>query len=160
MKKLTLILVVLLVVAGVVYFFINSEIKSPEFKSFENIQLDSISQDNVISVKADLILKNPNIVEAKLLSTDLSILTQNTKVGSVYLVKITDIHPNSDFKLPLSFKIYLNKVIETQGLSGILEKALNEERKFTLNFNGVCRIQVNKQLFKVPVNYTEEIVLK
>lgn len=160
MKKLTLIIVLVSVIVGVAFFILNSKIKTPEFKSFENIQFDSISSDNVASFKGDLVLNNPNIMVAKLLSTDLSIYTQNTKVGSVYLVKVTDIYAKSDFQLPLTFKIYLNRVLETQGLSGILEKALNKERKFTLNFNGICRIQVNKQLFKIPINYTEDIVIK
>ena len=160
MKKWFLLLIVILVGAG--YYFYQqglTSIKQPEFKSVSNVVVDSVIK-YMAYVKCDVNFYNTNRLGAQLYNTELKILSNDVEVGQVFQSSHTQIPPQSEFKVPLSFKIDLIKAGYSQTLSGLLNQALSKEKKLPVKFKGVARIKALGITQKVEIEFQDELLIK
>ncbi len=160
MKKWVIFLSLIIAATLSALWLLSESIQAPEFVKIDNCRLSEPDKNNMILCEVDVVLKNPNKVAAKLIFTDISVYSDNLKLATISQTSVTDIPANQQFSLPLSCKINLINVIGSQGLSGLLEKALSSEKKIPLTFTGHCRVSVDGQVYRIPVNVSETIVLK
>lgn len=160
MKRWVIFLSLLIVAAFAALYLLSESIQAPEFVKIENCRLSKPDQNNIMLCEVDVVLKNPNKIAAKLIFTDINVFSDDLKLATISQTSVTDIPANQQFSLPLSCKINLINVIGSQGLSGLLEKALSSEKKLPLNFTGQCRVSVDGHVYRIPINVSETIVLK
>ncbi len=159
MKKTAVISILVLCAASITFWYLSNRIQSPEFVKIANIQLSDF-ENNVATCHADVVLLNPNKFKAKLIYTDISVFSNDLKVANISQTSVSEIPAHKEFSLPLSCKINLINSIGSQGLSGIIEKALSSEKKLPLNFEGHCRVVINGNAYKIPISFQETIVFK
>lgn len=160
MKKWVIFLSLFILIVSSTVWLLSESMQAPEFVKIENCRLSELDKNNEVLCQVDVVLRNPNNVEAKLIFTDISVFSNDLKLATISQTSVTDIPANQQFSLPLSCKINLINVIGSQGLSGLLEKALSSEKKLPLNFTGHCRVSVDGHVYRIPVNVNETIVLK
>mgnify|MGYP001168766179 CR=1 FL=1 len=155
------IFIALLVVIGVGYYIYQQgiSIKQPEFKSISNFNVDSVVK-YMAYVKCDVNLYNPNKLGAQLYNTELKILSNGVEIGEVFQSSHTEIPPQSEFIVPLSFKIDLIKGGYSQTLSGLINQALSKEKKLPVKFKGVARIKALGITQKVDIEFDDELTIK
>lgn len=159
MKKWIFLLILLLVGVGYYLYQQGVAIKQPEFKSVSNIVVDSVVK-YMAYVKCDVNFYNPNRLGAQLYNTELKILSNDVEVGQVFQSSHTEIPPQSEFKVPLSFKIDLIKAGYSQTLSGLINQALSKEKKLPVKFKGVARIKALGITQKVDIEFQDELLIK
>lgn len=159
MKKTAVISFLILCAVSITLWYLSNRISSPEFIKIANIRLSEID-NNFATCQADVVLLNPNKFNAKLIYTDISVFSNDLKVASINQTSVSEIPANKEFSLPLSCKINLVNSIGSQGLSGIIEKALSSEKKLPLKFEGHCRVVVKGRAYKIPISVQETIVFK
>lgn len=159
MKKWIFLLILLLVGVGYYLYQRGVAIKQPEFKSVSNIVVDSVVK-YMAYVKCDVNFYNPNRLGAQLYNTELKILSNDVEVGQVFQSSHTEIPPQSEFKVPLSFKIDLIKAGYSQTLSGLINQALSKEKKLPVKFKGVARIKALGITQKVDIEFQDELLIK
>lgn len=135
MKKWVIFLSLIIAATLSALWLLSESIQAPEFVKIDNCRLSEPDKNNMILCEVDVVLKNPNKVAAKLIFTDISVYSDNLKLATISQTSVTDIPANQQFSLPLSCKINLINVIGSQGLSGLLEKALSSEKKITSYFH-------------------------
>lgn len=160
MKKWAIILSLLLIVLIYAVWILSESVQSPEFVKIENCQLSKPDKNQTIVCHADVVLNNPNNINAKLIYTDINVYSDQLKVANISQTSVTNIPANNQFSVPITCNISLINAIGSQGLSGIIEKALSSERHLKLSINGFCRVSVNGHVFRIPVNYQETLVIK
>lgn len=160
MKRLVLISVIVLSFAAFTFWYLSSRVKSPEFIKIVNVRFSDVDDQNIATCQADVILLNPNQFEAKLVFTDINVFSNDLKVASISQTSVSEIPANMEFSLPLFCKINLINTIGSQGLSGILEKALSSEKKLPLKFEGYCRVVVKGHAYRIPISVEETIIIK
>ena len=152
MKRLIVIVGLILIVSSAVFWYFSRQLQSPQFVKITNCRFSDISEEQIATCIAEVVLYNPNEYNAKLVYTDINVFSND--------LKVTNIPANQEFSLPLSCKINLLNVIGAQGLSGLLEKALSSEKKIPLKFEGHCRLVVDHNIYRIPISAEETIVFK
>lgn len=160
MKRIFLLLtIVILLVIGGIYIFKSYKIHSPEFVGIRNIELINVT-DQSANVKAILVFHNPNTFEAQLLNTQIKVFSNDVFIAEVSQNDLTKIGASQDFDVPFSFSVDLIRLGLSQGLAGLIDQALSTEKKLPLRFEGYCRIRSKNDIFKIPINFEEQIVFQ
>jgi LEA14-like dessication related protein len=160
MKKLLLFLVLIAVViiAGKWIYDIRS-FKEPVFRDIRNLQVIKL-EGQLAEISADALFNNPNSFTATLLNTELKVYSNDVLLGQVSQTHITEIPAESDFDIPLTFKVDLLKLGMSQGISGMVENLMNDERLIPVRFEGYCRIRNEDATYKIPITYEDKLVFK
>jgi LEA14-like dessication related protein len=160
MKRLIVIVGLILIVSSAAFWYFSTRLQSPKFIKITNCRFSEISEEQIATCLAEVVLYNPNQYNAKLVYTDINVFSNDLKVATISLTSVTNIPANQVFSLPLSCKINLLNVIGAQGLSGLLEKALSSEKKIPLKFEGHCRLVIDHNVYRIPISAEENIVFK
>ena len=156
MKKWLLLAVILITVAA--WFWIKAQNYRPEFRRVENLMVQS--SGNSATVNADLILFNPGMFKAELISTELSVYSNEVKIAHISQTNLAELNPNEEFKLPVTCRLDLRNLALSQGMSAWIEKALNENRNLAIKLEGYCQVRFNKQSIRLPISHEETIQFK
>lgn len=111
-------------------------------------------------VSAIAVFNNPNTYGAVLLNTELKVYSNDILLGQVSQTQLTDIKALSDFEIPLKFTVDLLKLGMSQGISGMVENLMNEERIIPVKFEGYCRIRSKDRIYRIPVTYDDKLIFK
>ena len=92
-----------------------------------------------------------------LVGMEMDITVDEVLVTHLSQTKSAVIQPETDFIVPITFDVDINKVIgeNKSFLKGMLDKLLKDEVE--VNYKGYLKVQFLNQEFKVPVNYTESM---
>ncbi len=153
-KKIIILLV--LILAGVAAWFYFNPFKEPTFVAIKTIEVVKI-EGNIADVNAIAVFNNPNSLEATLLNTELKVFSNDASIGHVSQTALTSIQSNSNFEIPLHFKIDLVKMGYSQSLGGLIENALNRQKVFPVKFDGYCRIKTFGTVHKIPIEFADEL---
>lgn len=159
MKKILIIATLSLTIIVLLWLVFKPKVSPPQFLGISDIEVIS-SNAQATEIKANIRLYNPNKINAQLINTELSVLTDEVKFANISQVNISTIEPETEFKVPLKFNIDLVKFGSLQGLSRLLEKLLNENRQIPVKFSGYCRLRIDEDIYKIPIDYDETITLK
>lgn len=159
MKKIIIALLLLLAIGFGVYYYLLSNIKSPEFKEIRIVETTVLSLDKV-KVKAEAIFYNPNIQDGVLLNTEIKAYTKDIFIANISQLEKVDILSKQKFKIPLVFDVNPFQIGLSHGLSGIFENALKEEKELPIRFEGYCRIKSLNTIQKIPIVYEDIIKFK
>lgn len=148
MKKIVYLFAVTLLAVGC------SAPKAPDFKKVKNARVVK-AQGNLYTVTADAVYHNPNSMGGNLVGMEMDITVDEVLVTHLSQTKSAVIQPETDFIVPITFDVDINKVMgEDKGfLKGMLDKLLKD--KVDINYTGHLKVQFLSRQFEVPVNYTE-----
>lgn len=153
-KKILILLV--LIIAGIVAWLYFNPFKEPTFVAIKTIEVVKI-EGNIADVNAIAVFNNPNSMEATLLNTELKVFSNDASIGHVSQTALTNIQANTNFEIPLHFKIDLVKMGYSQSLGGLLENVLNRQKVFPVKFDGYCRIKTFGTVHKIPIEFADEL---
>lgn len=120
----------------------------------QNINILYNSNDSVIAV-SEAVFFNPNKIGAIILNTELNVHSNGIKVADISQTNNAEAKPESEFILQVNYAIDLKKLLNSQGLSGLISSALSRSCK--LEFNGYCRIMVREKIYKIPISSEQTI---
>lgn len=127
----------------------------PEFRKMENVKFKSISFSGgpSVTLKADAIFFNPNPVGANVTEVDLDVYINGKKVTNIRQDVRAEMKSNSEFTLPLDFKVPLKEVFNDlkPSLGNLLKK-----RKIDYRMDGTLKVGVGSVEVAVPVDYAGE----
>ena len=150
MKKILLI--------AVIAIFSSTSCEGPkdiEFKNMTNVRVTDFA-NKMITLEADAILHNPNIVSVNLVATDVILSVEGAEVGrAVQTTESVSIPAMSDFTVPLTTEFPLNKL----GKGGILGTALSvlTKKKVEVHYEGTVTVRVMEIDIPIPVDYKREV---
>lgn len=156
MKKWSIIASSVLIVVFLVYVFLNTKIKQPEYIGVKSFSYNLISERELM-VNIDLAFKNNNNFKALLINSNFKVSVDDVQIGSVSQTNVTKIDAMDTFNIPLVFKIDPLKFGLSQGVSGVLSMALDSERKIEARFTGYCRVKVSDEIYEIPVDVLKEL---
>lgn len=132
--------------------------KTPEFKTVKRARIVG-TQGSVYTVSADAIYFNPNSMGGDLTGMEMDIFVDDKKITHLSQDKSAVIPPESEFTVPISFDVDVNKVIKED--KNFLKSALDKLLKQSLEvkYKGHLKATFMTVKFKVPVDYTEEVSL-
>jgi len=130
--------------------------KAPDFKKVKNARVTK-AQGKMYTVTADAVYNNPNSMGGNLVGMEMDITVDEVLVTHLSQTKSAVIQPETDFIVPITFDVDINKVIgeNKSFLKGMLDQLLKDEVE--VNYKGHLKVQFLNQEFKVPVNYTESM---
>ena len=146
----------LLVMTISLYFGACSSPEKPVFKSLENVKLNSFSIKKPYSVtlNADAIYHNPNILGADITGMDLDVFVNKKKVTHITQDVIAKMPPKSDFVLPILLKVPLEEIFQDLNFKDLLGlKMIEYELKghLKVGFGGIDA--------KIPFSHSGEEAL-
>lgn len=147
------------IIASYLIFKQSIKLVEPEFLGIENLEFER-SEGEIQTLKLNIILKNPNKFRAQLLNMEIDVYSEEVKIADIAETKVLDIPTNTPFPVPLTVRVNAKTLLESQGISGLLEKLLNSKREILLKFEGYIRIKIKNQIYKIPVNFHENIQIK
>ncbi|MFD0962794.1 hypothetical protein [Pseudofulvibacter geojedonensis] len=143
----------------ILFLSLNSCIKrNIEYQKLENIKIISVDS-NEITLSADAIFKNPNILGGKVFPEDLKVFIGEEEITSV---KSRDfkVPAVKEFSVPLEATIPFNKIpgYKKGGILGVIMGSLSKTHK--VSFKGILNYRVAgfKSIYKI--DHTEELKLE
>lgn len=127
----------------------------PEFRKMENISFQSLNFNKGLSatLKGDAVFFNPNMLGATVTGMDFDVFVNDKKVTKVNQKVSAEMAGNSEFKLPLEFKVPLTEVFkDIQSNLGNLFK----KKKIEYKLIGYIKISLGGMEVSVPVEYQGE----
>jgi len=130
--------------------------KEPEFLRIEEIKLDKLGLSGA-DIRAMMVFSNPNDFGLTVAGSDLEVIIDGKKAGTVVQSDEIAVKANSEFKVPVIAKIKQEDLFEDA--LGSLGKAIDIalSKKMKLKIQGKVFIKVFGKKIPVPVDYTDEV---
>jgi len=150
-KKTIIILLIILIPIGIYWIYTFNKIEAPEFIEVKFLNTDVVAFDNV-EIEGVVTFFNPNYKDCKLLNTELKASANGVFLGHIVQLEKVEIPSNATFSIPLKMKVNPVQIGLTEGISSLVEKALNQNKSFKIYIEGYSRIKVGETVYKVPIN--------
>ncbi len=127
--------------------------QEPTFLKLENVSFNSLvlKKPYSVTLKADAIFHNPNVLGAKITEMDFDVFINDKKTTQVRQDVTATMPANSDFTLPIECKIPLKEVFEDLKLKDLLSAKVLKYK-----MDGHLKIGLGNLEVKVPVTYEGE----
>lgn len=130
-----------------------SKLQQPEFIELENIKFKNITlpPNITLTFTSDAVINNPNSYQMTISKVDFDVMVDGKKT-SHFTQDLEVVMPaNSDFKLPLSFEIPLEK-------RGIIDtfKGAWKNKGIKIRSVGDITIRAGRVTFDIPFDYDDE----
>jgi LEA14-like dessication related protein len=127
----------------------------PEFRKMENVSLKSVSfKDGLsVSLNGEAVFFNPNLIGANVTEMDFDVFINGKKVTHINQDVSAEMKGNSEFKLPLDFKVPLKEVFKDAKptLGDIFKK-----KKIEYKLLGHLKVGLGNIEVSVPVEYEDQ----
>ena len=134
---------------------VNKEI---EYQKVENLKVLSLTSKD-ITLSADAIFKNPNILGGKVFPEDIKVFIEDTEVTTVKS-KEFKVPAVKEFSVPLEVTIPFDKIpgYKKGGILGVIMGGLSKTHK--VSFKGKLNYRVVGFKASYDINHTEELKLE
>ncbi|MCB9226277.1 MAG: LEA type 2 family protein [Chitinophagales bacterium] len=138
----------------------STEAVKPKFKTIQNIVVEDLNYTN-ITINADAVVFNPNPVSIYLNNVDVDIFVNEVLVSHVSQTAKTEIKKKDNFNIPLKTS-FTPKQLLKDNWAGLLSGALNslQNKQVDVKYTGSATFDVKGIEFSIPIDGTEEIILK
>jgi hypothetical protein len=150
-KRILVLFLIILIPFGIYWLYTFNKIEAPEFVEVKFLKTDVVAFDNV-EIEGVVTFYNPNFKDCKLLNTELKASANGIFLGHIVQTEKVEIPSNAPFSIPLKMKVNPVQIGLTEGISSLVEKALNHNTSFKLYMEGYSRIKVGETVYKVPIN--------
>ncbi len=147
MKKILLFLIIAFSTIGC------GEYDQIQFLGLKEVKVNGI-RNGVLLLSTQANFKNPNSFKGKLKSADIYVLYKGDTLAHVTNVEKLSVPPNSDFNVPLSLEVSMDK-LQKGLLSNIA--SLFKKKSVELEFKGSIKVASFGFSQTIPVNYKEEV---
>ena len=149
-KRILIILLIVLIPFGIYWIYTFNKIEAPEFIEVKFVNTEVVAFDNV-EIDGVVTFFNPNYKDCRLLNTELKASANGIFLGHIIQLEKVEIPSNAPFSIPLKMKVNPVQIGLTEGISSLVEKALNQNKSFKLFIEGYSRIKVGETIYKVPI---------
>lgn len=149
-KKAIISLLIILIPILFYWVYTFNKIEAPEFVEVKFLNTEVVAFDNV-EIEGEVTFFNPNYKDCKLLNTELKASANGVFLGQIIQLEKVEIPSNANFSIPLKMKVNPVQIGLTEGISSLVEKALNQNKSFKLLIEGYSRIKVGETIYKVPI---------
>lgn len=122
---------------------------------FRDVQDIALTNSNPAQLTGEAVFYNPNRAHGKLRSVKISIFVNDKLAGSIDEQPNMSIKGMSEFTVPLTVELEMDKVGLLDAVMGVLGA-----KKFDVHFTGHIRVSYGSVPFSVPVDYSKEVKLK
>lgn len=132
--------------------------KEIEYQKVENLKVRSLTSKD-ITLSADAVFKNPNILGGKVFSEDIKVFIENRAITTVKS-KEFKIPAIKEFSVPLEVTIPFDKIPGYQkgGILGVIMGSLSKTYK--IRFKGKLKYKVVGFKASYNIDHTEELKLE
>lgn len=149
-KKVIISILIILLPISIYWIYTFNKIEAPEFVEVKFLNTEVVAFDNV-EIDGVVTFFNPNYKDCKLLNTELKASANGIFLGHIVQIEKVEIPSNAPFSIPLKMKVNPVQIGLTEGISSLVEKALNQNKSFKLYIEGYSRIKVGETIYKVPI---------
>jgi hypothetical protein len=149
-KKIIFSILIILIPISIYWIYTFNKIEAPEFVEVKFLNTEVVAFDNV-EIDGVVTFFNPNYKDCKLLNTELKASANGIFLGHIVQIEKVEIPSNAPFYIPLKMKVNPVQIGLTEGISSLVEKALNQNKSFKLYIEGYSRIKVGETIYKVPI---------
>ncbi len=149
-KKVIISILIILIPISIYCIYTFNKIEAPEFVEVKFLNTEVVAFDNV-EIDGVVTFFNPNYKDCKLLNTELKASANGIFLGHIVQIEKVEIPSNAPFSIPLKMKVNPVQIGLTEGISSLVEKALNQNKSFKLYIEGYSRIKVGETIYKVPI---------
>lgn len=147
----------ILLVLVIVFFMGCSMPKEPEFNRMENTLVQKISSSEII-ILTDAVFDNPNGFGVTVSSVNIVAKANDVKTADIKQLKDVKMIGNKEFAIPLEIKIKPKELLNFGNLLKLVAGSM--EKKIDLNYKGSTTVKLMDLSYEIPIDYSEEIVLK
>ena len=159
-KILWLVFGLLLTIGALVtYRYFNGLLLAPEFKTIDSVEFQKIN-DSKAYFTAEATFFNPNDLEAQLLNSEIKVLSKGLEIAGISQSNYSKIRGKSAFKVRFNFYLDVSNLSLSHGLSGLLANMLSENKEIPVHFSGYTRVKSQGDVFKIPIESDQILVLK
>ncbi len=149
-NKIIFSILIILIPISIYWIYTFNKIEAPEFLEVKFLNTEVVAFDNV-EIDGVVTFFNPNYKDCKLLNTELKASANGIFLGHIVQIEKVEIPSNAPFSIPLKMKVNPVQIGLTEGISSLVEKALNQNKSFKLYIEGYSRIKVGETIYKVPI---------
>ncbi len=149
-KNTIISILIILIPISIYWIYTFNKIEAPEFVEVKFLNTEVVAFDNV-EIDGVVTFFNPNYKDCKLLNTELKASANGIFLGHIVQIEKVKIPSNAPFSIPLKMKVNPVQIGLTEGISSLVEKALNQNKSFKLYIEGYSRIKVGETIYKVPI---------
>ncbi len=133
--------------------------EKPEFLSVQNIEVKSISLNN-IELRAEALFLNPNDIGGRLESDSIKVYVNDVLVGNVKAQEFK-VPAREEFTLPLTATVNAKKVFE-EDQGGVIGGVLNSifKKKIKVQYKGNIYYKITGFSYPYEIDITEEVDIK
>ena len=121
------------------------QIKEPEFKSIENVQVSKMGlRESILTL--ELLYFNPNKTGLKLKSAEGDAWIENNFLGHFTMDTLIHIPGNGDFRLPVKLQVDMSKILTTSLLTLLAKETM-------IKVDGKARVGKGFIYINYPIHY-------
>jgi len=143
------------ILIGVALIFLSScSFQEPiTFLRLQEVKVNGIENGEIL-LTTDALFNNPNSGKGKIKKVNIYVLYKGDTLANVHQIEKMNVPANSNFKVPLSLAISINKL--QKGLLSNLASLLRK-KSVELEFKGYVKVGAWGINQKIPVDYAETI---
>jgi LEA14-like dessication related protein len=124
----------------------------PEFKSIDNIEVETKSLDN-IEIKGNFNFHNPNDISCELTKLDINVIANGINIGKANELQISQMDSNDNFFIPAKINLSPNKLYG-EGIAGLIGGAISAfvKKEIEVEFKGTITLKKLGMSFEIPIH--------
>ncbi len=134
--------------------------ETPSFINVDNVIVKEAKSKSV-SIDADLVFYNPNDLGVRLVKIDIHPIVNKVDMGTVKTTKEVTIESKGNFEIPVNFS-FNPKAMWKEEKGALIGSLINtfSNKPVKVQYKGVVTLEIAGISFDIPVDYTEDVILK
>ncbi len=152
-KNLSIVLVCLLMTACTLT-------EKPSFINVDDVRVIE-AKAKMVSIDANLVFYNPNDLGVRLEKVSIKPIVNEVEMGEVNTIKDIHIESKGNFEVPVNFS-FNPKAMWQEEKGALIGTLINtfSNKPVKVQYKGVVTLEIAGVSFDVPIDHTEEVVLK
>ncbi len=134
--------------------------ETPSFINVDNVVVKEAKAKSV-SIDADLVFYNPNDLGVRLEKVTIIPIVNEIEMGAVTATKKVEITSKGNFVIPVNFS-FNPKAMWQEEKGGLIGSLVNTflNKPVNIKYKGIVTLEIAGVSIDVPVDYSEEVLLK
>jgi LEA14-like dessication related protein len=123
----------------------------------QNTIIQKLSFKDII-IQTDAVFNNPNSFGVTVSSIDLLAKANDVEAAKIKQTDDVDMIGNQEFAIPLEIQLKPKELLSLGNTLKLVAGSL--EQKVTLNYKGSIKVKIMDIGYNIPIDYSEEILMK
>ncbi len=134
--------------------------ETPSFINVDKVIVQE-AKSKLVSIDANLVFYNPNDLGVRLEKITINPIVNGVEMGAVKATKEVSVISKGNFEIPVNFS-FNPKAMWQEEKGALIGTLINtfSNKPVKVQYKGAVTLEIAGVSFEVPVDYTEEVVLK